>query len=81
MAQSRDSKEAMESFDAHAKGTETAVPDAEQSTHNRSQAAHLGTEGHVHTSPEGYGKQGREPGIVNQPPQDPMRNGKGRSRE
>ena len=44
--------------------------------HAHSHAAHLGTEGKVHTSPEGYGKQGRELGTENQPPQDPTRNGK-----
>ena len=78
MPQSQNNKEAMEAFDAHG---ESAVPEAETRTHNRSQAAHLSSEDHVKTSPEGYGKQGREPGIVNQPPQDPTRNGKGRHRE
>ena len=53
----------------------------DNNAHGHSHAAHLQTEGHVHTSPEGYGKQGREPGIVNQPPQDPKRNGKTHTRQ
>ena len=81
MPQSKDSKEAMESFDAHNKGTETAIPDAEEGIHNKSEAAHLESTGHVKTTPEGYGKQGREPGSLKEPPQEPGRNGKGRHRE
>ena len=57
-----------------------AVP-GEDKAHAHSHAAHLETEGKVHTSPEGYGKQGREPGTENQPPQDPRRNGKTHTRE
>ena len=57
-----------------------AVP-GDDKAHAHSHAAHLGTEGKVHTSPEGYGKQGREPGTENQPPQDPNRNGKTHARE
>lgn len=52
-----------------------AVPGSDNA-HAHSHAAHLHTEGDVHTAPEGYGKQGREPGTVNQPPQDPKRSGK-----
>lgn len=73
MSQSKQSKEAMEAFDA---SKESAVPEADQGDHSRSHAAHLETEGKTHTTPEGYGKQGREPGTVNEPPQDPKRNGK-----
>lgn len=58
------------------KGKEAdAVPGSDEA-HAHSHAAHLGTEGKVHVSPEGYGKQGREPGTENLPPQDPRRNGK-----
>ncbi len=57
-----------------------AVP-GDDNAHAHSHAAHLGSEGKVHTSPEGYGKQGREPGTENQPPQDPNRNGKTHTRQ
>jgi hypothetical protein len=57
-----------------------AVP-GDDMAHAHSHAAHLQTEGKVHTSHEGYGKQGREPGTENQPPQDPRRNGKTHNRE
>ena len=57
-----------------------AVPGSD-AAHAHSHAAHLQTEGEVHTSPEGYGKQGREPGTENQPPQDPHRSGKTHNRE
>ena len=57
-----------------------AVPGNDKA-HAHSHAAHLESEGKVHTSPEGYGKQGREPGTENQPPQDPNRNGKTHVRE
>ncbi len=57
-----------------------AVPGAD-TAHAHSHAAHLRTDGNVRTSPEGYGKQGREPGTVNQPPQDPRRDGKTRNRQ
>ena len=52
-----------------------AVP-GDDKAHAHSHAAHLHEGGNAHTSPEGKGKQGREPGSVNQPPQDPKRNGK-----
>ena len=57
-----------------------AIP-GDDKAHAHSHAAHLESEGKVHTSPEGYGKQGREPGTENQPPQDPNRNGKTHTRE
>jgi hypothetical protein len=57
-----------------------AVP-GDDKAHAHSHAAHLDSEGKVHTSPEGYGKQGREPGTENQPPQDPNRNGKTHTRQ
>jgi hypothetical protein len=57
-----------------------AVP-GDDKAHAHSHAAHLDTEGKAHTSPEGYGKQGREPGTENQPPQDPNRNGKTHTRQ
>ncbi len=52
-----------------------AVPGAD-TAHAHSHAAHLETEGNAHTMPEGKGKQGREAGTVNQPPQDPKTSGK-----
>lgn len=61
--------------DAVKAGHVDAVPGADKA-HAHSHAAHLGTEGNVHTAPEGVGKQGREPGSVNQPPQDPKVSGK-----
>ena len=54
---------------------EDAVPSDDQA-HAHSHAAHLQAAGAVHTAPEGYGKQGREPGVVNQPPQDSKTSGK-----
>ena len=57
-----------------------AVP-GDDTAHAHSHAAHLATQGEVHTTPEGYGKQGREPGTVNQPPQDPRRGGKAHARQ
>ncbi len=72
MSQSKNSKEAMEAFDA----SNSAVPAAGQGGHDKSHAAHTDVEGKAHTTPEGYGKQGREPGTLNEPPQDPKRNGK-----
>ncbi len=57
-----------------------AVPGSD-AAHAHSHAAHLDVQGEVHTSSEGYGKQGREPGAVNQPPQDPARSGKTHVRE
>jgi len=77
-SQSKDSKQAMEAFDA---AKEQAVPEADHGDHAHSPAAHLGTEGHVHTEPEGKGKQGREPGTLRAPPQDPQRNGKTNHRQ
>ena len=79
MSQSKTSKDAMEAFDQANEAA--AVPAAETGTHARSHAAHLTEEGKVHTTPEGYGKQGREPGTLNEPPQEPSRNGKGHARE
>ena len=73
MSQSKSSKEAMEAFDA---SKENAVPEAEQGDHAKSHAAHAEVAGKVHTSPDGYGKQGREPGTLKEPPQDPKRSGK-----
>ena len=52
-----------------------AVPGADNA-HPHSHAAHLATEGNVHLAPESVGKQGREPGSVNQSPQDPKLSGK-----
>ena len=77
MSQSKASKEAMEAFDS----SNNSVPAAEHGDHAKSHAAHTETEGHVHTSPDGYGKQGREPGSLKEPPQDPLRNGKGNQRQ
>jgi hypothetical protein len=57
-----------------------AVPGNDKA-HAHSHAAHLGSEGNVHVEPEGIGKQGRESGSLNQPPQDPRRNGKTHTRE
>lgn len=56
-----------------------AVP-GNDDAHAHSHAAHLGTEGKVHVSPEGYGKQGREPGTEDLPPQDPKLSGKAHER-
>lgn len=60
--------------DAVKTGHVDAVP-GDDKAHAHSHAAHLQAEGNVHTSPVG-GKQGREPGAVNQPPQDPKTSGK-----
>ncbi len=57
-----------------------AVP-GEDTAHAHSHAAHLGTEGNVRTSPESYGKQGREPGTLKEPPQDPRGSGKTHNRQ
>ncbi len=73
MSQSKTSKEAMEAFDA---SKQDAVPAAEHGDHAKSHAAHTEVAGKAHTSPEGYGKQGREPGTLTEPAQDPKRNGK-----
>ena len=73
MSQSKTSKEAMKAFDASNKN---AVPPAEHGDHAKSHAAHTEIEGKAHTSTEGDGKQGREPGTLTEPPQDPKRNGK-----
>ena len=66
--------------DAVKAGSTDAVP-GEDKAHAHSHAAHLETEGKAHVAPEGVGKQGREPGAVNQPPQDPKRSGKTHARE
>ena len=79
MSQSKTSKEAMEAFD-NAKKQESAIP-GEHGDHSHSHAAHLETEGHVHTTPEGKGKQAREPGTLREPPQDPGRAGKTHHRQ
>ena len=76
--QSKQSKEAMEAFDA---SKESAVPEADHGNHARSPGAHLQTEGKTHTEPEGKGKQGREPGTLNEPPQDPGRSGETHNRQ
>ena len=57
-----------------------AVP-GDDKAHAHSHAAHLGSEGNVHIAPEGIGKQGREAGSLNQPPQDPKRSGKEHARQ
>lgn len=57
-----------------------AVPE-DDTAHAHSHAAHLATEGSVHTSPENYGKQGREPGTLKEPPQDPRTSGKTGTRQ
>ena len=69
MSQSKDSKDAMEAFD-NAKAAESAVP-GQHGEHGHSHAAHLETEGKAKTEPQGYGKQGREPGTRIEPPQNP----------
>ena len=81
MAEGHDSKQAREAFEAAERDKNDAVPSAEQGSHAKSHAAHLQTEGNVHTTPEGYGKQGREPGTLNEPPQDPKTSGKAHHRE
>ncbi len=55
-----------------------AVP-GDDKAHANSHAAHLHDAGNTRLAAEGIGKQGREPGAINQPPQDPTRNGKTRA--
>jgi hypothetical protein len=57
-----------------------AVP-GDDTAHAHSHAAHLASEGKVHLAAEGIGKQGREAGSLNQPPQDPNRDGKTHTRQ
>ena len=76
MAEGHDSKLAREACEASERNKNSAVPGAEQGGHAKSHAAHLETEGKAHVIPEGYGKQGREPGTLNEPPQDPLTSGK-----
>ena len=52
-----------------------AVPGSDKA-HAHSHAAHLETEGKAGLAHESIGKQGREPGAINQPPQDPRASGK-----
>jgi hypothetical protein len=66
--------------DAVKDGHIDAVP-GDDNAHAHSHAAHLGNTGTLHLAPEGVGKQGREAGSLNQPPQDPTRNGKTHTRE
>lgn len=61
-------------------GREDSVPGSDKG-HAHSHAAHLGTEGNVRPSTVNIGKQGREAGSIQQPPQDPARNGKSRHRQ
>ena len=56
-------------------GHDDAVPGNDKA-HAHSHAAHLGSEGNAQTSPTHTGKQGVEPGAIQQPPQDPKRSGK-----
>ena len=76
MAEGHDSKQAREAFEAEERNKNSAIPGAEQGSHAKSHAAHLETEGKAHITPEGSGKQGREPGTLNEPPQDPRTQGK-----
>ena len=55
-----------------------AVP-GDDKAHAHSHAAHLEETGKTHLAAEGVGKQGREAGSLNQPPQDPARNGQTRT--
>ena len=58
-----------------------AVPGNDKA-HAHSHAAHLQPEANIHlVSGGGAGKQGREPGTLREPPQDPKRNGKGHGRQ
>lgn len=57
-----------------------AVPGNDKA-HAHSHAAHLHETGNASLSTAGIGKQGREPGSIQQPPQDPKRNGKTHHRE
>jgi len=57
-----------------------AVPGNDKA-HAHSHAAHLHETGNASLSMGGIGKQGREPGSIQQPPQDPKRNGKTHHRE
>jgi hypothetical protein len=57
-----------------------AVP-GDDKAHAHSHAAHLGSEGTAHVESQGIGKQGREAGTLNQPPQDPTRSGKQHARQ
>lgn len=75
MAEGHDSRQAREAFEVSERDKNEPIPGAEQGGHAKSHAAHLETEGKAHTTPEGYGKQGREPGALNEPPQDPLRQG------
>lgn len=52
-----------------------AVPGNDKA-HAHSHAAHLHETGNASVSAVGIGKQGREAGAIQQPPQDPKRNGK-----
>jgi hypothetical protein len=56
-----------------------AVP-GDDKAHAHSHAAHLHDEGNTRLAAEGIGKQGREPGSINQPPQDPKLTGKNHNR-
>ena len=76
MAEGHDSKQAREAFEASERSQNSAVPGADQGGHAKSHAAHLQAGGDAHTAPEGDGKQGREPGTLNEPPQDPRTQGK-----
>jgi hypothetical protein len=57
-----------------------AIP-GDDKAHAHSHAAHLHDNGNAHISSVGVGKQGREPGAIQQPPQDPKRNGKTHSHQ
>ncbi|MEK6396904.1 MAG: hypothetical protein V4734_02365 [Terriglobus sp.] len=57
-----------------------AVPGNDKA-HAHSHAAHLHENGNASMSGIGIGKQGREPGAIQQPPQDPRRNGKTNHRD
>ena len=57
-----------------------AVP-GDDKAHAHSHAAHLHDSGNASISAVGIGKQGREAGAIQQPPQDPKRNGKSHHHE
>ncbi len=61
-------------------GHADAVPGNDKA-HAHSHAAHLHDDGNAHVSPVAVGKQAREAGSINQPPQDPKRSGKTHGRQ
>ncbi|AFL88481.1 hypothetical protein Terro_2580 [Terriglobus roseus DSM 18391] len=57
-----------------------AVP-GDDKAHAHSHAAHLAEEGKVHLGAENIGKQGREAGTEDHPPQNPTRDGRTHTRQ